>query len=62
MSSVGPNRRWPMFRFPGLIVLPWLEPMAYRRPRGLLVMSSSQLTVLVTSFFVALGAGTNYVR
>ena len=36
--------------------------MAYRRPQGLLVVSSSQLVVLVTSFFVALGAGTNYVR
>ena len=35
------------------------EPMAYRRPRGL---TSSQIAVLVASFFVALGAGTNYVR
>ena len=36
----------------------WSESMAYR-PRGL---SSTQITVLVASFFVALGAGTNYVR
>ena len=40
----------------------WPEPMAYRRPRGLIFSSSSaQITVLVASFFVALGAGTNYV-
>ena len=30
----------------------WPEPMAYRHP---------QITVLVASFFVALGSGTNYV-
>ena len=47
--------------FPAWPELP--EPMAYRRPRGFILPSlTPQITVLVASFFVALGAGTNYVR